>query len=56
MVPHPNIEHENKNIFGDHGSTVWWGWGVVSCLEFQIPDLKKREKRRDKEFEKVSNK
>ncbi len=23
MVPHPDIEHENKNLFGDHGNMVW---------------------------------
>jgi hypothetical protein len=45
-----------KIFLGTLGVRCGGGGGVVSCLEFQIPDLKKREKRRDKEFEKVSNK
>jgi hypothetical protein len=47
MVPHLNIEHENKNIFPDDGSTLWWGWAVVSCLQFQIPGPQKKERKEE---------
>lgn len=49
MVPYLNIEHENKNIFPDDGSTLWWGSGMVSCLQFQIPGPQnKREKKKQR--------
>lgn len=58
MVPHLNIEHANKIFFfrtmGVRYGGVVGAWFLV--FNFKFLDLKKREKRRNKEFEKVRNK